>query len=176
MADGILEFITLPEITTELQLKQQKLIKQILTHLAVQHVLASLKQKHQLMSTFLLKTKLQWRKLCIRKVRFTSPSMSAAISILTEAEFTLTQEVTAQQIQLTIMECFSLVMEHKTISTTGSSRTVGVSFSSTKGWKYVLTLNSFHLGTGFGEAGYFKIQRGRNLCGIANCVNYPILA
>lgn len=50
---------------------------------------------------------------------------------------------------------------------------VGYDKDSASGLPYYLVKNSW--GTSFGIKGYFKIVRGKNMCGIASCSSYPIV-
>jgi len=50
---------------------------------------------------------------------------------------------------------------------------VGYDTDSASGLPYYLVKNSW--GTSFGIKGYFKIVRGKNMCGIASCSSYPIV-
>jgi cathepsin H len=50
---------------------------------------------------------------------------------------------------------------------------VGYGVEPDVGLPYWIVKNSW--GREFGEEGYFKIVRGRNMCGIATCASYPIL-
>jgi len=48
---------------------------------------------------------------------------------------------------------------------------VGYGYDTASKLDYWTIKNSW--GTDFGEAGYFKIQRGVNMCGIAVCNSFP---
>jgi C1A family cysteine protease len=46
-----------------------------------------------------------------------------------------------------------------------------VGFGNANNTDYWIIKNSW--GTNFGENGFFRIQRGVNMCGIKNCGSYP---
>jgi C1A family cysteine protease len=49
---------------------------------------------------------------------------------------------------------------------------IGFGTDSATGKDYWLVQNSW--GTGWGQKGFAKIERGKNTCGIASCASYPI--
>jgi len=48
---------------------------------------------------------------------------------------------------------------------------VAVGFGHQDGMDYWIVKNSW--GTAWGDNGFFKIQRGVNMCGVSNCNSYP---
>jgi len=50
---------------------------------------------------------------------------------------------------------------------------LAVGYGTESGLPYYMVKNSW--GTSFGLAGYFKILRGKNMCGLATCASYPIV-
>eukprot|EP00463_Aulacantha_scolymantha_P004534 TRINITY_DN564_c0_g1_i2.p1 TRINITY_DN564_c0_g1~~TRINITY_DN564_c0_g1_i2.p1 ORF type:complete len:209 (-),score=35.73 TRINITY_DN564_c0_g1_i2:158-784(-) len=50
---------------------------------------------------------------------------------------------------------------------------LAVGYGTESGLPYYMVKNSW--GTSFGIQGYFKILRGKNMCGLATCSSYPII-